>query len=243
VRTDAGNGFVKSIGNPQGDFTLASELVSAELGTWFGLKIPPFAVVSRCDINIPIGFSNQKFRPPLFFSMEIDGAPRDGGDTFLKRLFAPMDVAKLVVFDTWIRNADRHLDGTDNSDNLLYARSGSGRKYDIVPIDHSHCFINADLEAELPADEAMMADERVYGFFPEFGHFITNINVSLAVEKLATLDPGFVDECVNSVPREWGLGQQHKKDLADLICQRAKFVAETLPARLVNEPYWLGLGG
>lgn len=234
IKTDDGIGFAKSIGNPQGDFTLASELICAELAVWFGLAVPPFAVIPKCEIQIPIGAGPAQFCAPLFFSLQLDGVPRDGTDTFLKRLRRRGDVAKLIVFDTWVRNCDRHGSYGSNSDNLLYVRNGG--QYDLVPIDHSHCLIDTDCDTDLPARDGICLDENVYGFFPEFSSFVGSAQVADAVAKLDSLDQRFVEECVNSVPTEWGLLPAHRAPLVNLICCRAKFVVNTIAAKLIEEP-------
>jgi hypothetical protein len=41
VATDAGNGFLKGMGNRQGDESLACELVGSELAALVGLSVPP----------------------------------------------------------------------------------------------------------------------------------------------------------------------------------------------------------
>lgn len=235
VATDVGDGFIKGMGNPQGPTSLISELVSAELGTWIGLQIPPFAIISQCDIEIQMIGQNGFIEPPMFFSSAVDGTTRDGGDTFVSRLQNPSDIAKLVVFDTWIRNNDRYIDGNPNSDNLIYAPIPGARKYSLVPIDHSHCFVDVDFETDLPSQN-LVEDDQVYGLYPEFRPFINQETVGQAVETLRGLDRGFVEECINSVPAQWGLSNRASAHLVDLICTRAAFVVDTISDRIVEEP-------
>lgn len=242
VSTDVGDGFVKGMGNPQGDGVLTAELVAAELGRWFGLAIPPFAIVPECEITIPMSGHHLNMSPPLFFSKAVDGIPRDGSDVFLKLLAKPSDISRLIVFDTWIRNKDRYVEGSENSDNLLYVRSARRGKFELVPIDHTHAFIEVDFETELPGED-LIADETVYGNFPEFAPFITAESVSDAIEDLRALDPLFVGQCVNAVPRQWGLSQIQRGQLVELICERAKYVVESLPAKLVAAPILPWVGG
>lgn len=242
VATDSGDGFIKGVGNPQGSVSLVSELVAAELGTWFGLQIPPFAVVAECDIDIPMIGCSGVMGPPLFFSSAVDGMPRDTSDTFLKRLSNPDDVAKLIIFDTWIRNNDRYVEGAANSDNLLYVTVTKGKKYALVPIDHSHCFVDIDFDTDLPAPE-LVIDPNLYGFYPEFEGFVNSNSVAIAVEKLRELDEDFVAQCVNSIPIEWGMNDVSRSNLKEFICDRAKFVVETVSMKMVNDPQMPGLGG
>ena len=235
VGTDVADGFIKGLGNPQGPSALISELLAAELGTWFGLKIPPFAIVYRCPIQIPMLHHQGHIETPVFFSKAIDGTPRDASDVFLRRLRSPSDVARLVVFDTWIRNNDRYVDGAENSDNLLYAASPEKGRYELVPIDHSHCFTDQEIDVDLPDGLAYLTtDDRIYGRYPEFIPFITHDAVDEALADLAQLDPQFVHECVNAIPAEWGLPAALRRPLVDLICGRAAFVVDNLRNGLVD---------
>ena len=101
------------------------ELVAAELAVWFGLSIPPFAVIEKCEIEIRMKDWAHRMKAPLFFSKKVDGFPRDGSATIISKLRHPHDISKLVVFDTWIRNTDRYSPGIANSDNLLFVRRGN----------------------------------------------------------------------------------------------------------------------
>ena len=82
VDTDLGEGFLKSMGNPMGSAILVSELVSGELASWIGLKVPPFAIVNDCQIDLTMQRNGARMVPPMFFSRAVDGTPHDGGDTF-----------------------------------------------------------------------------------------------------------------------------------------------------------------
>ena len=219
-----------------GSAALVSELVAAELAVWFGLNVPPFAVIHKCDIEIIMRKNGQPMTAPLFFSSAVEGTPRDGTDVFLQRLRDKDSVSRLVVFDTWIRNWDRYYGEDANSDNLLYVQA-SVHKYDLVPIDHSNCFIGSD--GAFPDGAApinWILDGAVYGKFPEFDDFITNDSVGAALAKLATLDRDFVVEVVNSVPLAWGLGPAARAGLIDFICARGTYVVDTLALKLIDEP-------
>lgn len=237
VATDAGNGFLKGMGNPAGELALATELVAGELAAWYGLQVPPFAIVGVLDIEIPmIGRGNMRFGPG-FISREIEGAPSDGADIFLKKINNPDDVSKIVFFDTWIRNADRwppeaaNLPG--NRDNLFF--TPVDRKFDLVALDHSHCFVETTLADELSSPH-LLEDDGVYGNYPEFRPLITAQAVAAAATRLRQIDISIVREIVESIPPEWGVTVGERRGLADLICRRALRVADYLPAKLVAQP-------
>ena len=236
VDTDKGMGFVKAQNNPTyKEQVVIAELVAAELGTWFGLKIPPFAVIDHCNIELLMK-DGQPMNGPLFFSSFADGETYDGGNTFLSKLRDKDDITRLVVFDTWVRNWDRHGLGDENKDNLLFVRDK--RKYDLVPIDHSWAF---DGDFPVTPSSDVIEDTKVYGKFPAFDQYVTSKTLSIVLERLAALDRCFVKEIVNSVPLEWGLGTFASVALVELICSRANFVVNTIAARLVDDPPIPGL--
>ncbi|WP_146770248.1 HipA family kinase [Mesorhizobium hawassense] len=241
VGTDAGNGYLKGAQSPAGATALISELVAAELGTQMCLDIPPFAVVWAIEIDIPMLDHHGHILPPAFFSKHIEGVPSDGTDEFVKRLDDPNDLARLIVFDTWIRNGDRcfptEAEGVYNlnRDNLLFETLGD-RLYRLAPIDHSHCIVDVQFDTAELRDQALIRDENVYGFFPEFRPYISAGAVAEAVQAMLSINRAALDEIVNSVPPEWGLGAQERLDLASFFEQRADFLAQSLPMKLVEQP-------
>ena len=248
VNTDCGQGFIKGVNNPHGSQALICELLAAELGTWFGLKIPHFAIIDRCDIDIRMVRSDKvdvgKIEAPVFYSHGVDGTPRDGSHTFLSRLENTNDVARLVVFDTWIRNIDRHDnrygEPVSNSDNLLYVRGKRRNKYNLVPIDHTMCFFDEPFD-DVGDLKNYTEDGCVYGYFPEFSDYINPEAVALATSDLTRLRSDFVLQCINNMPLAWKISIATKSKLHELICNRAKFVVSTIAQKIVDEPLLPGL--
>lgn len=242
VATDDGNGFIKGITNPAGRAALVSELVAAELACWYGLKVPDFAIVPTCQIDIVMVNRGGLIEPPVFISKEVIGEPRDFGGEFLKRLRDHSDIAKLVVFDTWIRNLDRYEvdSGQSNSDNILYTLSNMTRhKYELVPIDHSHCFTEMDLTEDTDWGP-IVEDAGIYGLFPEFKEYLTAPAVANAVACLRNINIGIVSEIVNSVPSHWHLTAARKEPLIEFICKRAEFVMETISTAILTQTDLIG---
>ena len=74
VNTDAGPGYLKALGNPEGEHALACEYVGSSLAAWFGLSVPPFAILTLEDADcypLPKGGKTQP--GPAFFSLEVAG--------------------------------------------------------------------------------------------------------------------------------------------------------------------------
>jgi len=163
----------------------------------------------------------------------MEGNVWGGGEESLKRLVNPEDLGKLVVFDTWTRNCDRHPpDPTTrkpNRNNVFFSVEGlPGGQSRLIAMDHTHCFhCGNDLDGRLSRIDRVK-DARIYGLFPEFVPFMKDPALrpawEEAVDQLKTLDPGWVRRIVSSIPAAWSVDSSGRDALADQICQRASFI-------------------
>ncbi|OEJ64557.1 HipA family kinase [Magnetovibrio blakemorei] len=241
VVTDDGIGFLKGMGNPQGNQSLACELVGSELAAWFGLDTLEFSLiqVSAEDI-LPLHGEGRNVEPGLaFISKYIEGGTWDGGDVYLSKMILPENVSKLVIFDTWIMNADRYppedsfIPIPANRDNILF-ECQKRNKFKLIAYDHTHCFVEGDIWEEL-GDPKLICDERIYGEFPEFSPYIKREAIVSALNKLRQLDRKTVQRIVTTVPREWGITDRLVNEWVDLIYKRSIFVADTIAAKLLTQ--------
>lgn len=238
VLTDQGVGFLKGMGNPQGSGALAQELVGTELARWLGLKTPPFAIVNLRDMDIPMLHRPHPMQHgPAFVSGELKGATGDGGAAFLRKLTNPQDVAKLVLFDTWIRNSDRYapwIQGQEDSnlDNLFFRPEG--RKFELVAFDHSHCFVETSLDTELNW-QATTRDERIYGNFPSFKPYFTYDSLDAARARLREMNQEIAGEIVGSIPEGWEIPEETRTKWVEVICARAALVDGYIEMSLMGQ--------
>lgn len=237
VATDAGPAFVKGMGNPQGNESLALELVGTELAGLLGLRIPPFAIVQVADLPIEMINGHLMHPGPAFASKALAGAPSDAGGTFLRRITNPQDIALLVAFDTWVRNVDRcpppdYLDPTPKWDNLFF--TPLKRRFEMVVFDHTHCFVEEDLDAGL-VGPTFVEDPRIYGAFAEFIPMLDERALRHACLQITRVDAGAVMAIIGSVPAAWGPTAGTRARWAELIVERGKRVEEYLFARLVPQ--------
>lgn len=237
VKTDCSIGYIKATNNPAGTVALASELLAAELGTWMGLRIPNFAVVRQCEIELTLYGTNVIAEPPFFFSEKIEAEPYTGSDWELELVAPKSDIARLVVFDTWIRNWDRYddRDHGSNRDNLLMKRDFPQKRVSMIPIDHSHAFVDVGFDEDLP-DENLTRDAAIFGKFPAFDNFLDESSVYEATNHLNELTREFVEDCVNNIPAEWKPSNQTCSAMIDFLLHRAEFIAQELPQRLLHQP-------
>jgi hypothetical protein len=213
VKTDAGVGFLKGMGNPAGNQSLAMELVGAELATQLGLFVPDFAIVKLADIEVPMEDYGLMAFEPAFISRELRCIPSDGGSHLVSRLADPAELALLVMFDTWIRNLDRcpppnYFDPKPRLDNLCFTPDGA--KLKLMVIDHSHCFVEGTLEDEIGCQE-FVEDPLIYGQFPEFKEYLNEQPLKRASDKMASIDVATITEIVSAVPLAWGPTQGVRK--------------------------------
>lgn len=238
VATDAGNGFLKGMGNRQGDESLACELVGSELASLVGLSVPPFAVIDLQDLEINTLSGRLLGMGPAFISKDQGKViTADAEGSCLRRLRKRSDISLLIAFDTWVRNPDRcpppdHVDQTLNRDNLMF-RKGRGW-YELMAFDHTHCFMVAELETDLQGDH-FVEDSGVYGAFPEFRPYIDEASLRAACAAIASIDEAQVLEIIAAVPHPWGPTQAVRERWAQQIINRAARVEEYVISALVPQ--------
>lgn len=233
VATDAGNGYLKAMGNRGGPHLLAADWVATHLAQWLGLPTFEFALIAVTDIDeIPLG-SKCAEPGPAFITKEMEGNVWGGGEDSLKCLVNPEDIGKLVVFDTWTLNYDRHppvrMSWKPNRNNVFFSVEDlPGGQNRLIAMDHTHCFhCGKDLDGRLSRID-LVKDERIYGLFPEFVPFMKDPALrpawESAVDCLGTLDPGWVRRIVSGIPAEWSVDSAGRGALAEQICERASFI-------------------
>lgn len=236
VMTDRGPAFLKGMGNPAGNDALACEIVAGELAHLIGLRVPEFAVV-ELDFTIQTADRGPLTMGPAFVSRALPGATGDGGDTFLAQLRNPKDVAKLVLFDSWIRNHDRAppadaLDAQCNLDNLFF--TPVARKFDIVALDHSHCFVEGELSEEIGQPD-VRSDDRICGLFPEFQPFLDEAAVRDAAQSIAEVDAASVREILGAIPAAWGVSRVTREVWLDVILDRGRLISAAGMEKLLEQ--------
>ena len=155
VTTDAGPGFLKALGNKGGPHYLAADWLGTQLAAWLGLPTFEFAIIQvtkHDEIKFKAGYA---LPGPAFITREQSGMTWGGTPKELDSLVNPADIGKLVLFDTWTRNCDRHPPDLamrkPNLGNVFLSNKGmTGGKFELIVMDHTHCFTcGRDLNAHL----------------------------------------------------------------------------------------------
>lgn len=233
VKTDATFGYMKAMGNRQGPHALASELVASSLAQWFGLTVPDFALMdlpAGACFELPRGVRTEA--GPAFVSRHVNGRTWGGSEAELRGLENPMDITRLVVFDTWVRNCDRHppdlTTRRPNYANVYLADTDRQGRSRLVAIDHTHCFdCGRDLTARL-AEIDQVRDERTYGLFPAFEPFIDIGELHWCMSLLRSLTQEQVNGIVSRIPTEWQVESRAATAIVDMVLGRAAFVADRI---------------
>jgi hypothetical protein len=241
VETDCGTGYMKAIGNNEGPWILACELIATRLAQWFGLSTFEYAIVNVHDYH-GIHFHNGKkaIPGPAFITRAEYGEQWDGSEKQLKLLDNPEDLSRLVVFDTWTLNCDRYsIQGTGveakprrNQGNVFLSEETQPGKLELKAMDHTHCFSCGRSLSPKQFGIDKIRDPRVFGLFPEFRTFLAPEVVKLAVDQLRTVSKGILDQATNDIPHQWGVSRDSIETLTKLLLSRASFVGDTIEKKI-----------
>lgn len=237
IVTDAGLAYIKPMGNPEGPHVLACEWVGSQLARWFGLPTFDFAImeVDEETDEIPLGRGGHAESGPAFVSRAVLGHAWGGSEKELKALANPEAIPRLVVFDTWTLNCDRYPPDIEkrkpNWDNVFLSCEGvEPGELRLVAMDHTHCFTcGRDLTAGIASIDRAR-DPAIYGMFPPFADWITKSEVERAANKLRQVDSQHVRGVVGTIPAQWDVSPEARTALCRLICDRARFVSESVAA-------------
>ena len=241
VETDAGPGYLKALGGPEGPHPLACEWVGTQLAKWFGLSTFDFALIQVTpDDEIPFAKGGKANAGPAFITRAESGETWSGSEKQLGRLANPQDITRLVVFDTWTLNCDRHCrppEGVDGwprvrPDNVFLSEEAPAGQMVLKAMDHTCCFTCGRALTKRLGGIDRIRDERLFGLFPEFRPFRDRAQAKQAARDLRGIGRATVVQMAQTIPKEWEVGEEVQDALVDLILDRAVFVADTIEDRL-----------
>lgn len=229
VITDVGEGYVKAIGNPEGEHVLACEWVATHLARLLGLPTFDFSLIKLTDVDEILLPNGDRARPgPAFITRSERGDTWGGKARELRRLVNMPDISRLVVFDTWTRNCDRYCSPKKrcNRNNVFLSREAPPGKLLLRAMDHTHCFTcGGELTRRISAIDRVQ-ESLVYGLFPEFRKFLTEDAVLAAADTLQSIPHDEVRSIVQSIPPDWQVNASARTALEEFVTRRAAHVAE-----------------
>lgn len=247
VTTDAGRAYLKPLGNRQGPHVLATDWVGTHLARWFGLSTFDIAILTRdADATFPLPRGYAAEPGPAFAARAMAGEPWGKSGLQLEVLVNPEDITRLVVFDTWTLNCDRHHHDLTvrkpNYDNVYLSSEGvEGGKRRLIAMDHGLCFIRSgeDLTTKL-AHIDRIQNEHVFGLFPEFRGRLREDIVIECVARLREMDTATAAEIIGTVPNQWEVPPEAREAWSNLVYRRAGFVADNIQKWIESVAPWFG---
>ena len=241
ITTDAGRAYLKAINNPMGPHALAREWVGAKLARLFGLEIFEMAILFVSDYDeIPIK-GGLAAPGPALLTREVKNGFNWGGDPKeLDIIENPDGVTRLVVFDTWTRNKDRHppsdIDWSQNYDNVFFSpKNAAAGRFRLIAMDHSECFLGP-LNARMATIDRVK-DDRIYGLFDAFKPLMDQETLFDTIDRLRQVDRFEVSAIVGELPKEWDVNAAAAEALVSLIMERADYLADNLVGTLGAEAW------
>jgi hypothetical protein len=232
-----GKGYIKAMGGPEGPHTLACEWIGTRLAQWFGLSTFDFALIEVTEADeIPFHSGAKAQTGPAFITRAESGEPWSGAVRQLRRLVNPQDISRLVVFDTWTLNCDRHSvppagnPGRPrlNRNNVFLSQEAPKGRLLLKAMDHTHCFTCGKPLSRHVGTINTITDPRVFGLFREFRQYLDRDQVQKAMADLRNLERKVVLGMTNDIPRQWDVAPEALAALRDLIAGRAAYVAKTI---------------
>ena len=257
IVTDAGSAHLKALNNPMGPGAIVRDWVGTKLAAWFGLPTFDIAIMQLDEFDeIPLVNGENACPGPALVSRTVRGHPWGGARKELAALVNPEDIPRLVVFDTWVRNRDRHpppgMNWRPHHDNVFFSEDTEAEgQFQLVAMDHTECFAGTTRELRTAIDTiARVKDDRVYGLFPEFCDLVAVDDFEIVIQAAASLaefDKESVIEILNELPDQWIEHPGAKGALESLVVGRAEYIAETavdaVKTACANAQIELGIAG
>jgi hypothetical protein len=248
VETDAGEGFLKALGNPEGPQVLACELVGSCAANWLGLKTFDFSLieVTNPDEVVISGQSYAAPGPAFITRAEESGFTWGGDQQTLAAIANQQDVSRLVVLDTWLRNCDRHSpDGQRiNLGNVfLLQRTQPQRGLELIAMDFTHSFTCGQALDRRLGHIEKIRDNQTYGLFPEFRTLLARETVVLSAARLSTFTLADANAMTSIVPVQWMVSDAVMGAWNKFITDRAHFLADNIERMLWPENVELEFSG
>jgi hypothetical protein len=229
-----GRYYVKGLSGLEGNQMLLCEWIGTQLANEFGLQTLHYGIMHDpiAPGEGPIYLKNQSHlrTDAVFASRPEPGLAWEGGQEMLALVGNRSAFARLVVFDTWVRNFDRHVQRGSiphqNQGNVFISTDAKrGKKRQLLAIDHTH--ILGD-EVRLLQGEASkhVFDRAIYGLFAEFIPYIKAADLKKAVDDLRNIPHQKIFDLVSSTPSCWGMTDAVARSLSAFLLARARHVAQ-----------------
>jgi len=237
IETNVGQAILKPLGNSLGPHVLARELIAIQLANWFKLPTFEYAVIDLQEEDmIPLGKQKLAMPGPSFLTKYHIGEKWDGTEKGLEAVENCEIITRLVAFDNWILNVDRHPPDVGsrkaNFGNVFLSQLGAAAgKFRMIVMDHTHCLRVRNTEdlSERITHIDYVRDERAYGVFPAFVKYLKRSQLSSALSKLNEFSESDAEEILSKLPSQWQVSENVQLKIKEFLIQRADFLVQRLP--------------
>lgn len=245
INTDAGPSYLKAINNPQGPHILACDWLGTRLARRFGLRTFDVAVLELTELDeIPLDQGVLAEPGPAFVARAEQGSTM-GGPKALSSVENIDDIARLIVFDTWVRNCDRYGPGLGrggearvNLDNLFLSTEDAPEgKFILKAIDHGHVLTCGGAIDRRLAHIDNTQDERLYGLFPFFRGYVSAEEIEEAGTFLSNVTNELWSDLLAAIPAAWGVSNEGLRAIDRFLLARALFLTDNLHRIVHSELY------
>ncbi len=229
IHTDAGEAYIKCLGNKTGPHGLACEWIGTSLAKAMGLPTFDFAILNLTDDDVPFEPTSSEQPGPAFITRQEAGTTWDETRSTLELLVNPHDIPSLIVLDTWLANYDRHSPSGDrkNQDNVFFSSEGLGpNEYRLIAMDFSHCIGRMGELSTKVSEFWRIRDDGIYGVFDAFIDYIDQDRVNRALTSLGRVTDDQIDAVLNGIPKEWEVGSGIAASVRTFLCGRRDYVVK-----------------
>jgi hypothetical protein len=164
-----------------------------------------------------------------------EGSPWDGKEAWIRQISNKKDIARLVLFDTWIRNGDRCAPRRDNRKpnyGNVWLSAQEGAQVMLKAIDHTHCLCSGSLRNLRKIHE--VRDKGLFSYFKNWRPYISRALIEEGLRALDVLikDSRCIDEAIQEVPDDWQLSSQDRNDIRTFLSDRGRWIVENFPQAL-----------
>lgn len=236
ISTNAGNGYLKPINNPEGKHILVCDWIGTNLAKLIGLPTFEPAILEITEIDeIYLKNGSVVVPGPSFITKEENGSSM-GTQGSLVNIENIQDVPLIVVFDTWVRNCDRYTpnyrpDGSarENLDNLFISTVGASPGKGILkPIDHGHILTCGRQITTQIQHISQTQDPKIYGMFPFLREHVTIKQIGQSVDVLSKLSSAKWQNILDAIPEAWEISAEVKSAIDRFLSSRASFLIRNM---------------
>ncbi len=164
-----------------------------------------------------------------------DGGPWNGTEDQIKGIANTEDIAKLVLFDTWIRNRDRRAPkggrkgGRKPNLGNVWLSLQENRQIKLKAIDHTHCL--GKVVFKKLTDITEIRDKGVFSYFEYWRQYVTAKRIGEELGVLAALikDAHCIDAAIQEVPSDWDLSDGDRQGIGAFLRDRGCWIVENFP--------------